>query len=246
MKKCMRCNIVFHWAKRMRCLYCDALLLTVEKDDTETSLALSAAKNIMATVVKDRNLMGHGRMQYIIGSYFRTRTFQFMYRFSRNELKVGKDYRRFLVQPLNLSWFLVLPWIIINFLDSIIFRVIYNGYCEKCGWKFNKMGSHAEHDPKDCAYKQEYTTIVEDILSGRILKTEERLQEQAAEKVGHGLKSAYRDLCESERISSKFLDILSILVSVLVVIYLLIFWITPRIIKGINGLEEVESGMTLQ
>jgi hypothetical protein len=242
----MRCNIVFHWAKRMRCLYCDTLLITVDKDDTETSLALEGVKNIMATVVKDRNLFGHGRMQYIMGSYFRIRTFQFMYRFSRNELKVGKDNRRFLVQPLNFSWFLMLPWVIINFFDSIVFHLIYNGYCEKCGWKFNKLGGHAEHEPKVCAYNQEYTAIIEDIFSARITKTEERFQEQATEKIGHGLRSAYHDLCEPERVSSRFLDILSILISIVVVMYLAIFLVTPMIIKGIGGLEEVENGMTLQ
>lgn len=227
MKKCLKCQIVYYWDKRMRCLYCDAFLVTVQKDDAAKDLSLDKARAIVAQIIRDRRVSGEGHIQYVIASFFKTRTLYFMYAFSRNDYKAGRDYKRALIQPLNLSSFLIIPWVAYDFVDTFFFRLFYQGYCEKCGWKYNSLTQGREHDAKECVYNQEYTAIIEDVLSGRIVETEEKYAEIAAEKKAGGLRSAYLDLCGHESQASKFFDIFVILGSVWFLAYLFILALRP-------------------
>ena len=60
-----------------------------------------------------------------------------MYRVSRQDYKMGKTYSRFLIQPLTAYSFLMVPWVIYDFLRFAVFSgLTYNGYCPRCDSKF--------------------------------------------------------------------------------------------------------------
>ena len=147
MKRCSRCKIVFHLHDRTRCLYCEALLLEVSPEDIAQGQSpaniggTQPVQPILQHILKSYDAQNLAHIQLIMGNYFRARTFHTMYSFCRNEFKMGKTFKRFWIQPLNVTSFLMIPWVIYNFLDSLLIRTMYDGFCPKCGWKYKKGGS---------------------------------------------------------------------------------------------------------
>ncbi len=242
MKKCMRCKIVFHRAERTRCLYCDGLLTTVNEDDSVTESALPPQDTaVIELIVRDRDQLTHENMKYIIGSYFKSRTFNFMYTFSRNELKMGKTYKRFLVQPLNFSSLFMIPWMVVNFIDSLFFRLVYQNYCSECNWKY--AGGSVRHDPKECAYNREYMLVINAVLTGQIARLEETFQYQAMNKIKNGQRSAYFDLCARKNKYEGVLDVACVWFSLGLIVYGIVVALMPLlmyIIKLVGKFEREE------
>ncbi|MCB9756825.1 MAG: hypothetical protein H6753_00195 [Candidatus Omnitrophica bacterium] len=239
MKKCNRCKIVFHNNERQRCLYCDTNLLLVERDDTlgfrddkdfDPNLVGSDIKrevSVLKKVLLDWEMSEYLRSQYVIGTYFKVRTFKFLYLFSRNHYKMGRDYKRLLVQPLNLTSFLMIPWVVIDVIDSLYIRMSYNAYCTKCGWKFRQVHATQYHNAAECEYNLEYSRIVNEILSGNVNKTEGLIKESAYRKVKAGKRSAYKDLCSRRSEMGWIFDVLCVWLSILILMVLVIATMFP-------------------
>ena len=174
---------------------------------------------------------------YIIGSYFRTRTFYSTYFLCRNDLKIGADYPRFLVRPIDIATFLALPWFLVNIYDSIVFRFLYIGFCQKCGYKYHPERRIVGHKKEECDYYQEYTSVIHDIMTGNIVKTEDDHLKRANEKYVQGKRSAYVDLCSQKNGFSAFLDIMTVWVTVCLYLYLIVRLSFPPLARFINGLE---------
>lgn len=245
MKKCMKCNLLFELEERTRCLYCNTLLTQLDPEETneydllEEALgekAMEAKRDIIAQMIKDRRVKSHNRMQYIIGSYFRTRTFHFMYCFSRNEFKMGKGFSRFMVQPFNTSHFFIIPWVFIDIFDSLWLRLTLQSYCKKCGWKFSAL-TGPEHDPKKCDYCREYSLIIDDILTGRVTQTERVFKKQSLEKLSLNQRSAYHDLCSQKKLLSSILDVLCVWFSISLMLALLVYLSWPLVRLFLRGLD---------
>lgn len=245
MKRCARCDIVFDSDDRKQCLYCNDLLASVDPQRVEEFAAdavhsgFAADDKVIRQVIQDRKAVAYDRKYHVVGSYFCSRTFSFMYGFSRNEMRMGRDYRRILVQPLTTMSFLMLPWVVINLMDSLFFRLFYNGYCEQCGWKYTKSLIRLGHDPKECAYNEEYSAIIRDILSGKIGKTENRFRESSERKVAAGERSAFVDLCKNRSRFLWFLDVLCVWFSIAVLLGGISCFAFPLIASWLHGEETI-------
>jgi len=243
----MKCDLVFQLEERTRCLYCNTLLVELDPEEEPSDFeifeeamsdeAIQKKKAIITQMINDRRVKGHGRMQYIVGSYFRTRTFQFMYGFSRNEFLMGKGFSRPLVQPLNTSHFFIIPWVGINLLDSVWSRMVYNGYCPTCGWKFHQPMANQKHNLRHCNYCREYSLIIEDILTGRITQTERIFKRKAFESLAAKERSAYHDLCGQNKLSAKIFDVMCIWFSVTLMLSLLVMLVWPLFSWMLKGLD---------
>ncbi len=230
MKKCLKCRIVFQKNDRINCLYCDSKLAEVEFDDTKDDDEdfLKAQGSLVEFVLRERDILKLYSIQYIIGSYFRTRTFHFNYNFYRNEFKMGKIFKRGLIQPLTFSSLLMIPWVIVDFFDSVLFRMLYQEHCPKCNWKYvPKSGGGKVHDPEECEYNQEYAAIVEDILSGKITRTEVEIEKESMKKLRDGKRSAYYELCAGKRRYDNFLDVACVWVSSSVLVFFIVWTALP-------------------
>jgi len=208
-----------------------------DTDLTEEEKKLKTKDLIIEQMVRDREHSGLGRMQYVISSYFRSRTLGFVYNFYRREFKLGKKFKRFLIQPLNMASFLMIPWIFINFLDSLLIRVTHNGYCKKCDCKFVKKTKNDVHDFDECEYNKEFSSILVDIFTGKITQVEITIQQNAFKKRIKGKRSAYYDLCSTKGKWSSFLDILSIWISIALLLHIVINIIFPFIMKIGFGMD---------
>jgi hypothetical protein len=236
MKKCIRCNIAFHSSERTRCLYCGAILFS-ESGGLLDDKPFDAFKGISDSL----KAAGHAeldRKQYMVTSYFRSRTLRVIYAFYRNELRQGKTYRRFFVRPLDSSALLSLPWLFINLLDSLFFRMVYIGFCEKCQYKYQPQASIVGHESNECEYCQEYSAITKDIMSGKIGETEVTYKEKAEENIKQGRRSAYRDLCCQNTGADAFFDITGIWISVCLIIFVLVRLLTPPFIYIFKYIEK--------
>ncbi len=218
MKKCIRCQLIFHSSNRLHCLYCDSLLVD---SDMEEVLQLSAEKSFEEKMAKAEPL-SHERIQFLVGSFFKTKSFTFKYQFNRNQFKMSKAFPRAFIEPLDISFFIKIPWFFVDIFDSWILRLTYTGYCSQCNWKYQKLSEQQEHTQRDCEYNKEYNDVLNGILDGQIARNEVRLEKEAARKIQNGQKSAYHDLCVRRKQFESFVDILTILLSMGLMALLLI------------------------
>lgn len=243
MKECPRCKITFHLNDRSHCLYCDTLLTSVDEDQTrlkdkvDVGMLGIAVEPVLQQVVHEHGIEAHTRLQFIIASYFRTRTFHFMYAFSRNNFKMGPTFDRLLIQPFHMASLLLLPWMFVNILDSVLCRFLYIKYCPKCGWKFYKIELSGEHDHLECEYNREYREVVQAILDGSIIYEEATFKRLGLMKRNAGRKSAYWDLCARKEFFSSVLDVTCIWFSICLWILLVVALTFPSIITGVYMLE---------
>ncbi len=232
MKKCRYCKVVFHHPGRMRCLYCGTILKVLSDDEPlgdavaflsqedDTTVVLSNDTGSLGKVIREKDTLRPEDARYAIASYFKSRTFYFFYWLSRNELKMGKGYKRFFIHPFNAFFFLMIPWAVINVADSLFFHLRYRRYCPTCKWKY--AGRSAGHAPRECAYNREYTLVINAILTGFIARLEPTFHGQADAEVKRGQRSAYLELCTHNNKHEKALDIASICFSCGLITYVLI------------------------
>jgi hypothetical protein len=181
---------------------------------------------------------GLHHMSFLVANYCGGIRFRFMYRFNRNELKMGQKFRRFFIQPLQFSSFINLPWLIIDFMDSIWMHILYRGFCPECQWKYNILFGLKGHQITECTYNQEYSRIIKDIISGRIA-VNEHLYRKTSEQHTHSFRrSAYLDLCCRDDAYSKILDFGSIFLSACLLIGLVVWAVFPLILQFVQGLNE--------
>jgi hypothetical protein len=243
MKKCEKCKVYFHFDDRIRCLYCDGLLSPLsEEEEKEFSVKIGGGspETLVADIVKDRNVViGEESALNIVESYFKRRSLLFMYKFSRNEMKMGRRFKRFWVQPLNFSVLIMfIPWIFIDLIDSLIFPIMYQGFCKKCQCKYKIISEgQTEHDKEECEYNQEFQRILTDILTGEIARSEVELSSTAGEKVKQGQRSAYFELCSRKSTLQWIADIFSILISLGIIIGIIIWFGWPYAQAVMNQLE---------
>lgn len=243
MRECPRCKITFHLEDRARCLYCDTLLIMSDEDRTDLEKKMDAgflgvaSQPVIQQVVHDHGVEAHTRLQFIVSSYFRTRTLHFMYDFSRNDFKLGPEFKRQLIQPMHMMFFLMLPWLALNIFDSFFSRLIYTKYCSKCGWKFYRTDRGGEHCHEECEYNREYKDVVAAILNGSIMRKENTFKRLGTMKKSAGRRSAYWDLCQGKAFFSAVLDVVTIWFSVCLWIILLVALVFPSVIAGVYMLE---------
>ena len=248
MKKCPRCRVVFHMDERNRCLYCESFLMTVDRDEEKAAAGqgiggFQAADRLIKIILKEWKLTDHGRSQFLVSSFFQSRTFRFVYNFSRHDYKRGKEYRRFFIQPLSLYSFLMIPWVVYNFFDSLFFRLMYNGYCSKCGWKYIQYTQDQGHSPTECEYNQEYAAVIDNILTGKITQVEAGFKRLASEKMAMGKRSAYIELSAGRNISEWILDVACIWFSILIMVAIIVVMVFPQVaalLHGISGDVELQ------
>jgi len=226
MKKCVQCDIEFP-EQRMYCIYCDSPLMDAKKAETVKFIPQASVSKKALKIDDPNSLKG---MQYLVSRYFRSKSFSFLYAFSRNQFKMGKKFDRILIQPFDFSVFIKIPLVLVNIVDSFILRLIYKGYCEKCEWKCRVLSTDVDHSGEECDYNTEYGIVLEEILSGKIIKDESKLEQLADLKEKHGKRSAYHHLCSRKRDFEIFIDGISILMSVI-----LIFYIFAKLIMPIFG-----------
>ena len=250
MKKCPGCKIVFHHPGRERCLYCNTILAVLSDDDPledtmaflstedDTTILLSNDTGSLGEVIWKKDTLSPEDARYVIGSYFKSRSFYFFYGLSRNELKMEKKYKRFFIHPLNFLFFLMIPWAVINVIDSVFFHLRYRNYCPTCKWKY--AGRSARHDPRECAYNREYTLVINAILTGFIARIEPTFHSQAMAEVKRGQRSAYLELCTHKNKYEKALDILNVCFSCGLILYILWAVFVPLITKAAAPLGHYE------
>ena len=239
MKKCLRCKIAYHAQERFYCLYCQSMLADVEEsDEPEFVDAFSFSESLLEKLVHGREVPTVGNRLYVLSSYFRIRTFHFMYMFCRNELKMGKVFKRFFVQPLNLVFLINIPWFVVNLVDSLFFKLFYNSYCPQCNWKYIRFtGTQERHDADQCAYNQEYGALLNDICTARFVKTEDEFKRRSGEKIRQGQRSAYVDLCCYKDQYQAAVDTASVWFSSGIILYLIVVALFPLAVNLVNGLE---------
>ena len=224
MKKCLNCQLVFYSDSRLHCLCCDSPL----EEATIEEIALSRVEAPSEKkAFKAEEPMDFGRIQYIASSYFKTKSFLFLYFLARQELKIGKRFKRPLIYPIDFTFLVRIPWLIIDLIDSSIFHLTYKGFCEECQWKYKSITQRGLHNYLECDYNKEYSAILNAIVSGEIANNEVRFKEEALEKVGQGKRSAYHDLCLRKKGIETFVDVLAILISFGLIICLLARLVMP-------------------
>ncbi len=203
MLKCINCQLVFHNGYLLKCPSCNGNL-------TQAS-ALEAQG---ATPAKFQGSVDLGKLIHFVGSYFQAKSFTFQYSLSRCELKIGRGFSRFFVYPLDLGFLVRLPWLLVNIFDSLFFRFIYKGFCEKCGWKYPKLTGGLAHDSDECDYHKEYTAILSSIVSGKISYDAQTFKAYAEKKRLAGKKSAWYDLLHRNQNFELSVDLISLLLSI--------------------------------
>ncbi len=217
MKKCPRCDIVYHAKARFYCLYCDAQLIPGEFEDffRREAEAEKAAHTVLPPVDRT-NLLG---MQYALSNYFRVRSFAFSYTFCRNQMKFSPKFQRLFIEPINMTSFIRLPWLLINIVDSFWFHLTYQAYCPHCQWKYKRYsGRGGVHTLQVCAYNKSYSALLDVILNGKILTQEEKFEGQ-----WFGGRNAYHKLCGRKSYLEMFSDVVSILFSLGIYVGLVAF-----------------------
>lgn len=244
MRECFRCKITFHLDDRLRCLYCDTILTETNNDQadldkpSDSGIMDSVSQPVIQKVIHDHGVEAHTRLQFIVSSYFRTRTLHFMYAFSRNDFKMGPEFKRELIQSFHVTSLLMLPWILLNLLDSFFCRFLYTKYCSKCEWKFYKTQPGCmEHEHEECEYNREYKEVVDSILDGSIMQSESTFKQLGMMKRNAGRRSAYWDLCFGKEFFSSLLDVVCIWFSICIWTMLIVALFFPAVIRGVYLLE---------
>jgi len=217
MRKCPNCQIVYQSSKRLHCLYCDTQLIPADLNDAlrvREQEFLEGRKNLSVEAMDIK------RMRSILDKYFRIRSFTFYYTFCRNQMRFGDKFERFCVEPLTMSFLIKIPWLIINWVDSMVIHLVYQGYCPECQWKHKRLSGAGKHPKEECEYNKEYSVLLKEILNGDFIRNEGNFQKHAFVKAQAGQRSAYLTLCARRTGAEYSMDIAAILISM--VLYMII------------------------
>ncbi|MDD3375021.1 MAG: hypothetical protein PHY73_04790 [Candidatus Omnitrophica bacterium] len=224
MKKCPRCQVAYKDDHEIKCLYCDGILIDADllAFERNSGTSLSQPKQI-----RMKDPMTHQRKAYLIGVFLKGKTFLSSFAFSANEMKKGEKFKRFFVQPLDISYIIKLPWLLVNFIYSLSYRLLYHSYCPECGWKYILSDGKGVHAKDECEYNQEYNRLSEEIFSGNVFIDLDELIAQSNEKRKNGKRSAVYDARNRNVGWESFLDVLSILSSIMLYLFLFTLLVMP-------------------
>ena len=221
MRKCQRCNITFDDERLVGCIYCESILVRVHTDRPEESV-ISSAQDI-EPLASGRTLT-HQNKDYLMGILLRRRTFLSSFAFSCNDIKRSKKATRFFVQPIDVGYVVKIPWLIINIVYSFFFHMLHSRYCPRCNTRYFVF-YHFQQDqhPKDaCEYCQEYNLISDEIFSKKERVDLRALRKESDERIRRGKRSALYDLTHRKVALERFLDVLSIFVSIFLYGYIVV------------------------
>lgn len=223
MKKCPRCRVVYKEDTQLKCLYCEGSLLTAREADfiSESQHKDSALDMSKAKELRFQDKLTHDRKDYLMGTFFRGSTFLSSYRFNLQELKKGREVKRFFIRPPDLGTLIKIPWLFVNVIYSIVYYFTPKLFCPKCGYQFIPAHGEAVHDPVECSYNQEYEMIQKEVFSGKVFIDLDPIRQISDAKVKKGQRSALRDLLSRNMTWEKTLDVVSIVVSIIIYVYLL-------------------------
>ena len=216
MKKCPRCQVAFKDDLQIKCLYCDGSLISTD--------LLAFQKNTGVNLAEPKQLrfndpLTNQRKAYLIGTFLRGRTFLSSFVFSLSEIKKGKNFKRFFIQPIDIGYIIKIPWFFVNFLCSVFYHILYQKYCPECGWKYVTSDASGAHSKDQCEYNKEYNRLTEEIFSGNVFIDLEELTKESEEKRKNGKRSAYYDARHRNKSWEALLDIFAILTSIVIYIY---------------------------
>lgn len=121
---------------------CDGPLISAAADD---ALKAREADFLNTRITLLAEAQGLRQIQDVLGSYFRIRSFAFMYSFCRHQIRFGEKFERFFVEPVSFLALIKIPWMVINMLDSLVVRLTYQGYCRECQWKYKRLSGSGGH-----------------------------------------------------------------------------------------------------
>lgn len=234
--------MTFGLNERTHCLYCDSFLVTSrEEDDVEAGGLFEnvAGDVLLKEIIRYEYIAGPDYKYHVIASYFKTRSLPFVYSICRHEYLMDRKFSRMFVQPIGVGYFIsFIPWIIINFFDSVFVHLAYRRFCPECECKYAlKYGATDKHNSEECEYNKEYAQVIFSILSGHILKNEEEFQKKAAQKIKLGRKSAYHVLCSAKRRYQNTIDVACVWLSCTSLIGLIVWFSYPAAVFVINNLD---------
>ncbi len=209
----------------MKCLYCDGMLMKTDllAFQKNTGLDLSKAKELRL----GNDPLTHQRKVFLVGTFLRGKTFLSSFAFSASEMKRGEDFKRFFIQPIDIGYIIKIPWFFVNTIYSVFYHVFYNRYCPVCGWKYTFPDGNGNHPQASCEYNQEYNKLCDELFSGKAFVDLEELNKESKEKIKKGQRSAVQNLTHRNVQWEGFLDMLAIITSFFVYIYIFVKLVMP-------------------
>ena len=233
MKICPKCRI-FYQEQIMSCEACHASLEEVSLKD---ALSLTQKKSLHDNIQgKEQKTLSDAYTQYHIRSFLKDRSLFLDFDLYKNRMKHGRHLKKFFIAPVRPSALLNIPWFIFNVISSNLFHMEYTEYCPRCETKYMK----GRHTQADCDYNIEYFSILNDILTGKIIQRRIIYEEYARQRRAKGLRSAYRDLFHRKIRTELFWDFLSVASSVWFWIYLIVFVALPWVQAFIRDSQTTE------
>jgi hypothetical protein len=215
MKECLSCHTFFK-ESTMRCQGCSGALKEVSLGEALEH----TRKKFLRHFSEDKNIrIFDPHTQYVVSSYFNNHSLFLYFDLSKHQLKYGRHFERFFIQPVNLTAFINVPWFVFNLLYTNYFHLFYTAHCAVCNCK------HLEdHHPKEeCEYNGVYFQILCDVLNGDIVYTKKVYEEYYRENKEKRIPNAFADLSKRHKRVEFFLDLLSISLSLFVWLYLFVY-----------------------
>lgn len=215
MKECLSCHTFFR-ESAMQCQQCGGRV-----NEISLGQALEhTRKRFLRHFSEDKNIhIFDPHTQYVVSSYFNNHSLFLYFDLNKNQLKYGRSFERFFIQPVNLTAFINLPWFFYNLLYTNYFHLTYTDYCLKCHCKHLK----GYHSREECEYNIAYFQILCDVLNGDIVYTKKVYEEYYRERKGQREPNPFADLNKRHKGVEFALDLLSISLSVLLWIYLMVY-----------------------
>ncbi len=230
MRKCPRCNIVFDDESLVGCLYCECLLIKVGDESEEKQAQVDVEQKVP---LKKSPILSHQNKVYLMGVLLNRRTFLSSFAFSCNDIKRSKKAQRFLVQPIDVGFFIKIPWLIFDIVYSFFFHILHSKYCPRCNTRYFIFYhfQQAQHAKEDCEYCQEYNRIADEIFEKRERVDLRALRKESEQRIRLGKRSAFFDLTHRNISLERFFDILSLLFSFALYAYIIVLLSMPIFAK---------------
>ncbi len=215
MKECSSCHIFFKESV-MQCQGCGETL----KEITLGEALEHTRKRFLKHFSEDKSVhIFDPHTQYVVSSYFNNHSLFLYFDLSKNQLKYGRHFERFFIQPINLTAFINIPWFFYNLLYTNYFHFFYNRYCPVCNCKH--LEGH--HSQEECEYNKIYFQILCDVLNGDIVNTKKVYEEYYQENKNLQIPNAFANLSKRHKRAEFALDLLSISLSILAWMYVMVY-----------------------
>lgn len=203
MKICEKCEILLPH-QVMACPECTG---NIREISLREALKVTEQKAFQQYIIgPDPSRLNFEHIQYHIRCYLANLSLFLDFDIYKNRLKRGRGTRCFFIAPVNVTAIINLPWFLFNLISSNLFHLEYTAYCPRCDAKCIP----GRHTAEECEYNIEYFSLLDDIVSGRILRRRVIYQEYARTKKLAGKRSAYDELfCRPFRWEA-FWDLLSV------------------------------------